>query len=115
MAELPRSIRFIPTDWKVRLAYFVPTDRRPLDDYARRIRVVMELVNDIYRADLTAKGYHTDGLRFETDSRGEPVVHLIHASKPATYYNKAPEFNQRSATGLKHGRFSITPLQVGQE
>jgi hypothetical protein len=37
---LPRSIWFTRTDWKLRLAYFVPTDRQPIDDYARRIRVV---------------------------------------------------------------------------
>ncbi len=90
---LPRSIRFQPTDWKIRLAYFLPTDRQPLDDYERRVRVVMELVNDIYTADFQAKGLRSEGLPFEVDGRGRPVVHLVRGSKPASYYNFAPEFD----------------------
>ena len=28
--DLPKSIRFVPTDAKIRLAYFVPKDRQPI-------------------------------------------------------------------------------------
>jgi hypothetical protein len=92
--ELPRSIRFIPTDQKIRLAYFVAKDRQPIANYERRIRVVMQVVADIYRSDLQAKGYHSDGLTLETDRRGQPVVHLIQGAKPAQYYNDAPAFDE---------------------
>ncbi|QEH35997.1 Putative peptidase family protein [Aquisphaera giovannonii] len=92
-AALPASIRFMPTDWKVRLAYFVPTDREPIEGYERRIRVVMEFVNDAYRADLAAKGHPTAGLPFEADAQGRPIVRLIRGKMPASHYNKAPNFN----------------------
>lgn len=47
----------------------------------------MELVNDIYTADSRAKGLRSEGLPFEVDGRGRPVVHLVRGSNPASYYN----------------------------
>jgi hypothetical protein len=91
--ELPQAIRFVPTDQKIRLVYFVPADRPPIDGYQRRIRVVMQLVAEIFRDDLRGKGYRSDGPSFETDAQGEPVVHLVEAKRPAAYYNNAPAFD----------------------
>jgi hypothetical protein len=92
--ELPGSIRFVPTDRKIRLAYFVPGDREPIEGYEQRIRVVMQFVAEIFRDDLRSKGERAAGLSFETDSAGEPIVHLIHSPRGAQYFNDAPAFDQ---------------------
>src|SRR5271166_3452643 len=91
--ELPRSIRFIPTDQKIRLAYFVPKDREPIAGYEQKIRVVMQVVADVY-SDLRAGGLPTSRLSLETNPQGEPIVHLIRGTHPAQHYNGAPEYDE---------------------
>jgi len=91
--ELPSSIRFVPTDRKIRLAYFVPKDREPIAHYEQKIRVVMKVVADVY-TDLKTQGYPSAGFTFETNPQGEPIVHLIRADKPAQHYNGAPVFDE---------------------
>jgi hypothetical protein len=76
---------------RVRLAYFVPADRKPAANYERKIRVVMTIVNDVIRSDLVAKRYETDGLRFENDK--SPAVHLVRGDQAAAHYNNAPRYD----------------------
>jgi hypothetical protein len=90
--ELPASIRFIPTDQKIRLVYFVPKDRAPIDRYEEKIRVVMHLVADVY-ADLKTEGHRSTGLSFERNSQGEPIVHLIRGDRAVPYYNDGPTYD----------------------
>jgi hypothetical protein len=92
MEQLSKSIRFNPTDQKIRLAYFVPSDRTPIDRFEQKIRVVMQVVSDVY-ADLRAQDKRFGGFTFETNSQDEPIVHLIRGGKPAQYYNGAPAFD----------------------
>jgi hypothetical protein len=94
IADLSKSIHFIPTDQQIRLAYFVPTDRQPIENYEEKIRVVMQVVAELYRPDLKAKEIASDGFTLESNSAGEPAVHLIRGAKEARFYNGAPEFNQ---------------------
>jgi len=77
------------SDYRIKLAYFVPTDRTPLPDYAQRIQAVMQLVAEIFTADLRSKGYETEGPQFETKN-GQMVVHLIKGDKTAREYNGLP-------------------------
>ncbi len=89
VADLPKRAQ---RDYLIRLAYFVPSDREPTKDYAKKIRVVMHFVAEIYRQDIEARGIESKGLRFESKG-GEPVVHLIHGKRPAAFYNNAPNFD----------------------
>ena len=91
--ELPKSIRFVPTDWKIRLVYFVPKDRTPIDRYEQKIRVVMRLVADVY-ADLKIDGHRSAQLALEMNSQGEPIIHLVRGDKPASYYNDGPAYDE---------------------
>ena len=86
--DLPRPV---PRDYVVRLVYFVPTDREPTKDYAKKIRVLMHFVAEIYRQDIEARGIKSKGLRFESKG-GEPVIHLIRGKRPAVFYNHAPKY-----------------------
>jgi Putative peptidase family len=91
--ELPSSIRFVPADQKIRLAYFVPKDRSPIPHYEQKIRVVMQVVADVYK-DLLQQGYRGAGLSLQANSQGEPIVQLIRGDKPAQYYNDAPAYDE---------------------
>jgi hypothetical protein len=88
-AKLPKAT---PSDYRLRLAYFVPTDRTPIPEYAAKIRVVMQIVAEVYRQDFTARNLASKGLRFETRD-GQPVVHLIRGQKPAAFYSNAPNYD----------------------
>jgi hypothetical protein len=87
----PEAGKVPPREHRVRLAYFVPRDRETAPNYERKSRVVAAIVADLYRADLRAKGYETDGVRFVTD--GEPVVELVRGQHDASYYNNAPAYD----------------------
>ncbi len=92
MSELPRSIRFVPSDQKIRLMYFVPKDREPIAHFEEKIRVVMQVVAELY-SDLKAQGYPSAGLTFQTNAQGQPIVHLVRSERPAKYYSDAPARN----------------------
>jgi hypothetical protein len=84
-----------PADYKIRLIYFVPSDRNPTANYVEKIRTLMTFVSEVFREDLRAKGYKTDGPQFET-AGGEIVVHLVKGRRPARYYNGFPEFDENN-------------------
>ncbi len=78
---------------RIRVAYFVPTDRTPADGYEQRIRNIMTVVSDLYQYSLSNQGYDFDGLSFE-QAEGEVVVHLIQGPREATYYNNGPQHSE---------------------
>jgi hypothetical protein len=78
---------------QIRLAYFVPRDRKPVGEYERKIRNIVSIVAEFYRQDLRAKGYKTEGLQFETGKGAEPLIHLVKGDREATYYNNAPRYD----------------------
>ena len=70
----------------------------PLRNYEQKIRVVMQVVADVY-ADLKNQGYPGARFTFETDAQGEPIVHLVRAEKTAQYYNGGPAFDETNHFG----------------
>ena len=107
--ELPDSIRFVPADQKIRLVYFVPRDRTPIDHFEEKIRVVVQVIVDVY-ADLQGKVPNFAGLNFESNSQGKPIVHLVRAERPAREYSGAPVLDES-----KHFTqiLSALPAEVG--
>ncbi|MEO2014070.1 MAG: hypothetical protein ABGZ53_06830 [Fuerstiella sp.] len=77
------------TDYRIRVVYFVPTDRQPLSRYEERIRIQLSLMKEIMTLDLRSKGYATEGPQFETKD-GQIVVHLMRGEKTAREYNHLP-------------------------
>lgn len=100
---------------EVRLAYFVPSDRKPIDNYRRRIGVIMEIVSEIFRDDLRRKRYKTEGFRLEHDDDG-PIVHLIEADGSARSYNDAPQYDRneqwRNVVPVARGQLGERDQQV---
>jgi hypothetical protein len=80
------------SDHRIRLAYFVPADRKPSANYQQKIRTVMAVVGEVYLQDLRSKNYATDGLRFEMEKDAAKVL-LVRGEKPAAHYNNAPAYN----------------------
>ncbi|MBA2113185.1 hypothetical protein HOV93_03330 [Planctomycetes bacterium FF15] len=92
-ADLPEFARFSPIDRKVRLIYFVPTDREPKKGYREKINTLMYFVNETYRYEFRRRGLPDRGLVFQTDDQGTPIVHLVKGKHPATHYNGAPNYD----------------------
>jgi hypothetical protein len=88
---LPTIVDEAAAKYRIRLAYFVPRDRKPIANYEQKIRVVMSLVSELYLGDLRSKRYDTTGLQFEVDD-STPIVQLIRGARDAAYYNNAPEY-----------------------
>ncbi len=78
-------------DYRVRVIYFVPSDRDPVANWERKLHVVMQFVNSMFYSDLTAKGMKTSGLLYELDN-GLLRPHLVRGTRPAMYYNNTPKF-----------------------
>ncbi|GAA4429374.1 hypothetical protein [Bremerella cremea] len=91
--KLPEFARFSPIDHKVRLVYFVPTDREPTANYREKINTLMSIVNDTYKFEFKRRGLPDRGLEFQLDEDGQPIVHLVRAKHPAQHYNGAPNYD----------------------
>jgi hypothetical protein len=79
-------------DYRIRLAYFVPNDRKPVPNYTEKIRVVAQIVAEVYRQDFKSRRIKSPGLQFESAS-DQPVVHLVNGKHPARYYNRGPNYD----------------------
>jgi len=79
-------------DYLIRLAYFVPTDRKPVPDYIAKIRVVAQIVSEVYRQDFESRHIQSPGVKFESAS-DQPVVHLVRGKHPARYYTRGPNYD----------------------
>ncbi|REJ67398.1 MAG: hypothetical protein DWQ31_11490 [Planctomycetota bacterium] len=87
---IPPPLKDLGRNYKVRVVYFVPTDKEVKNDYAEKIEVLMRVVADIYRRDLKANRQRSRGLDFEFDEEGELQVHLINGDHPSVFYTGEP-------------------------
>lgn len=87
---IPPPLKDLGRDYKVRLVYFVPSDKEVKNEYREKIEVLMQVVSDIYRRDLNKHGHETRGLDFEFDDEGDFKVHLIKGDKPSVFYTGQP-------------------------
>ncbi len=98
------------SDYRVRVIYFVPRDREPVENWEQKVRVLVYFVDSFYRNDLQAKGLKTKGLAWQ-EINGQLQVHLARGRRPASYYNDAPTFDKnaqfrRVADDLKSEAFA---------
>ncbi|PQO45635.1 hypothetical protein [Blastopirellula marina] len=110
--DLPEFAQISPIDHKVRLIYFLPTDREPTANYREKINTLMHFVNETYKFEFRRRGLPDRGLVFETDEEGVPIVHLLHGKEKAQYYNGAPNYDPYFT--LRQVRPEI-PKSIGNE
>ena len=80
-----------PGGHRVKLVYFVPTDREPTANHEAKVRTVAALVAETFRLGL--KGVApARPLRFE-EGDGGPRVHLVRGARPAAFYSGSPNYD----------------------
>ena len=72
----------------VRVAYFVPADRKPLPRYEERLDRVMTEVQRFYREGMNGAGYGPRTFRLERDERDRLRVHLARGRHPMQTYGR---------------------------
>ena len=87
---IPPPLKDLHKDYKVRLVYFVPTDREVKPGYREKCEVLMRVVADVYRREMKAHRYKTGGLDFEFSEDGRLKVHLVRAKHPSVFYTGDP-------------------------
>jgi hypothetical protein len=72
----------------VRIAYFVPNDRQPIDGHVERIDRVMTEVQRFYRQGMEAAGYGPKTFRLERDDDGRLRIHMVQGRYPMRSYGR---------------------------
>ena len=87
---IPPPLKDLGKAYKVRLVYFVPTDKEAKPNYREKAEVLMRVVADVYRREMKANGQKTRGLDFEFDEDGKLKVHLVKGTHPSVFYTGQP-------------------------
>ena len=87
---VPPVLKDLEKSYKVRIIYFVPSDREVKPNYQEKTEVLMRVVADVYRREMKAHGQKTRGLDFEFEEDGKLKVHLVKARKAASFYTGKP-------------------------
>lgn len=72
---------------KVRLVYFVPSDRQSRESQRTALRELLKEAHLFFADQMEKHGYGRKTFNFEYDSQGEPIVHEIHGKFRQDYYN----------------------------
>ena len=70
----------------VRMIYFLPNDRPYRQEVVDSMKVVIRRVQTFYAEQMDAQGYGIRTIHFETDPRGEPLVHRVDGGHPESHY-----------------------------
>lgn len=87
---IPPPLEDLKKDYKVRLVYFVPSDREVKKKFQEKAEVLMRVVAEVYRREMKAHKLNTRGLDFEFGDNGRLQVHLVKAKNPAEFYTGKP-------------------------
>ncbi len=70
----------------VRMIYFLPNDRPFRQEVVNSMKGTIRQIQTFYAEQMQAHGYGSKTFRFETDVRGEPLVHRLDGQHPDSYY-----------------------------
>ena len=70
----------------VRMIYFLPNDRPFRQEVVDSMKGAIRQIQTFYAEQMQAQGYGSKTFRFETDVRGEPLVHRLDGQHPDSYY-----------------------------
>ena len=87
---IPPPLKDLKKNYKVRLVYFVPSDREMKPKYREKAEVLMRVLADVYRREMKTHKQDTRGLDFEFGEDGRLKVHLVKAKHPAVFYTGQP-------------------------
>ena len=87
---IPPPLEDLSKAYKVRLVYFVPSDKQAKPNYREKAEVLMRVVADVYRREMKANKQRTRGLDFEFEEDGRLKVHLVKGTHPSVFYTGEP-------------------------
>ena len=70
----------------VRMIYFLPNDRPFRQEVVDSMKVTVRQIQTFYAEQMQAHGHGYRTFRFETDARGEPMVHRVDGQYPDNHY-----------------------------
>ena len=70
----------------VRMIYFLPNDRPFRQEVVDSMKVTIRQIQTFYAEQMEARGHGRKTFRFETDARGEPLVHRVDGQHPDSHY-----------------------------
>ena len=70
----------------VRMIYFLPSDRPFRQEVVDSMKVTIRQIQTFYAEQMQAHGHGNKTFRFETDARGEPLVHRVDGLHSDSYY-----------------------------
>ena len=70
----------------VRMIYFLPNDRPFRQEVVDSMKVTIRQIQTFYAEQMQAHGHGNKTFRFETDARGEPMVHHVDGQHPDSHY-----------------------------
>ena len=70
----------------VRMIYFLPNDRSFRQEVVDSMKVTIRQIQTFYAEQMQAHGQGSRTFRFETDTRGEPMVHRVDGQYPDSHY-----------------------------
>ena len=77
----------IDSNKKVRLVYFVPSDRQPRESQVIALRELLKEAHRFFANQMEKHGFGRKTFNFEYDDQGEPKVHEIRGEFKEHYYN----------------------------
>ena len=80
------EIPTIDTNGMVRLVYFLPSDRQYRPDRVPALRQLIKDTQQFYADEMERHGFGRKTFTFETDKKGEPVVHRVDGKFKEDYY-----------------------------
>ena len=95
--RLPITPPSIDTNGKVRLVYFVPSNRSARSDAILRLRNFITEAQQFFANEMERHGYGRKTFTIETDNKGQPIVHQIRGKFEEDYYNFNPTKNPEVA------------------
>ena len=78
----------VSSNKKVRLVYFVPSDRHPRERQAIALRELLKEAQRFFANEMERHGFGRKTFNFEYDDQGEPIVHEIRGEFGQNYYNR---------------------------
>ena len=78
----------------VRMFYFLPNDRPYNADVVQRIKAEIRNIQTFYTEQMEAYGHRNKTFQFETDNRGEPMVHRVDGKHPERSYGHGLMLNE---------------------
>ena len=70
----------------VRMIYFLPNDRPFRQDVVDSMKIAIRQIQTFYAEQMQAHGHGYRTFHFETDARGEPLVHRVDGQHPNSHY-----------------------------